>query len=239
MVRGRTLTCPVKRACTCEPVRISPGTTLVTVTGPRPSSARSPSEKPTAANLAVLYGRRCGTLGLPPIEATVTIRPCCWRRMTGRASKAKRAGASAIVSSAILNSSGGASCTGPTWMIPALLRTVSSRKLFRLEVDYRGRAGRRLPRFANGTGEADAGTDVAGQSGRAACTPSARPRRSGSRARGRRCSATRRCTGRSRAGRRSSCESRRRSSARSRSRPHGYEIFRDKADGCIKVVLHP
>ena len=46
--------CPVKRACRWEPVRISPGTTVVTVTGPRPSSARSPSEKPTAANLAVL-----------------------------------------------------------------------------------------------------------------------------------------------------------------------------------------
>src|ERR1700751_1143246 len=28
-------------------------------------------------------------------------------------------------------------------------------------------AGRRLPRFADGTGEADAGTDVAGESGRA------------------------------------------------------------------------
>ena len=46
--------CPVKRACRWEPVRISPGTTVVTVTGPRPSSARSPSENPTAANLAVL-----------------------------------------------------------------------------------------------------------------------------------------------------------------------------------------
>ncbi len=54
---------------------MSPGTTVVTVTGPRPSSARSPSENPTAANLAVLYGSRCGTLSLPPIEAIVTIRP--------------------------------------------------------------------------------------------------------------------------------------------------------------------
>ena len=44
-----------------------------------------------------------------------------------------------------------------------------------------------------------------------------RPRRSGSRARGRRCSATRRCTARPRAGRPSSSGSRRRSSARSRS----------------------
>ena len=33
---------------------LSPGTTVVTVTGPRPSSARRPSENPTAANLAVL-----------------------------------------------------------------------------------------------------------------------------------------------------------------------------------------
>ena len=91
---------PANSAFTCEPVRIRPGTTVVTVTGPRPSSARSPSEKPTAANLAVLYGSRCGTAILPPIEVMVTIRPCPWACMTGSAARASRTGASAMMATA-------------------------------------------------------------------------------------------------------------------------------------------
>ena len=50
-------------------------TAVVTVTGPAPSSARSPSEKATAANFAVQYGSRCGTLTFPPTDVTFTIRP--------------------------------------------------------------------------------------------------------------------------------------------------------------------
>src|SRR5581483_348313 len=43
---------PVNSALTCEPVRISPGAIVVTVMPLPASSARSPSEKPTAANFA-------------------------------------------------------------------------------------------------------------------------------------------------------------------------------------------
>ena len=44
---------PEKRARWCEPVRMSPGTTVVAVTPVPLSAAASPSEKPTAPNFAV------------------------------------------------------------------------------------------------------------------------------------------------------------------------------------------
>jgi len=78
---------PENWAFRCEPVRIRPGTTVATATGPGPSSARRPSENPTAANFAVQYGSRCGTLTLPPIEVMFTIRPCAWPRITGSAAR--------------------------------------------------------------------------------------------------------------------------------------------------------
>ncbi|MFD0327675.1 hypothetical protein ACFQZC_04150 [Streptacidiphilus monticola] len=43
---------PWNRAAPCEPVRISPGSTVVTLTPSRASSARSPSDRPVPANLA-------------------------------------------------------------------------------------------------------------------------------------------------------------------------------------------
>ena len=43
---------PLKNAFTGDPVRISPGTTVVTETPSAATSARSPSEKPSAANFA-------------------------------------------------------------------------------------------------------------------------------------------------------------------------------------------
>ena len=57
-------------------MRISPGTIVVTVMPCCASSTAIPSEKPTAANFAQLYGSRCGTLTLPPIEVMLAIRPC-------------------------------------------------------------------------------------------------------------------------------------------------------------------
>ena len=45
---------PVKVARRWEPVRISPGATVVTLTPVPASSLRRPAEKPTAPNLAVL-----------------------------------------------------------------------------------------------------------------------------------------------------------------------------------------
>jgi hypothetical protein len=58
-----------------EPVRISPGTTVSTRIPTGRNSAWRPSEKPTAANFAVEYGTRCGTLTFPPIEVMLTM----WR----------------------------------------------------------------------------------------------------------------------------------------------------------------
>lgn len=46
-------TSPVKVARSWEPVRISPGTTVVAVTPVPASAAARPSEKPTAPNFAV------------------------------------------------------------------------------------------------------------------------------------------------------------------------------------------
>ena len=45
---------PVNSARRCDPVRISPGATVVAVTPVPASSARRPLVKPTAPNLAVL-----------------------------------------------------------------------------------------------------------------------------------------------------------------------------------------
>ena len=104
---------PGKQGVEVERVRIRPGTTVVTDMGRAPSSARRPSEKPTAANFAVAYGIRCGTLTLPPTEVMATIRPCSWRRMTGRAASDSRTGASAIVCTAVSKSAMVRLSTGP------------------------------------------------------------------------------------------------------------------------------
>ncbi len=45
---------PLKMALRKEPVRISPGTMVVTVTPSLATSVRSPWEKPTAANFALV-----------------------------------------------------------------------------------------------------------------------------------------------------------------------------------------
>src|SRR5438309_7103455 len=50
---------PLKSAFTYDPVRISPGTTVVTLTPSRASSTPRPSENPTIAYLAHVSGRRC------------------------------------------------------------------------------------------------------------------------------------------------------------------------------------
>ena len=67
--------CPLKNALRGLPVRISPGHTVVTVIRSLANSARNPSDNPTRANLLALYGKRCGMLTLPPMEAILTIRP--------------------------------------------------------------------------------------------------------------------------------------------------------------------
>src|SRR5215510_11566955 len=41
----------------------------------QPSSARKPSDRPTAANLAHVYGNRWGTLTMPPMEVIFTMCP--------------------------------------------------------------------------------------------------------------------------------------------------------------------
>src|SRR4051794_10414853 len=74
---------PLKYAFRCDPVRISPGHTVVTFTPSRSSSARIPSEKPTAANFAAQYGTRWGTDTLPPKEVMFAIRPSCRDCMYG------------------------------------------------------------------------------------------------------------------------------------------------------------
>jgi hypothetical protein len=74
---------PLKNALRGLPVRISPGHTVVTVIRSFANSARNPSDNPTRANLLALYGKRCGMLTLPPMEAMLTIRPSRRRRMAG------------------------------------------------------------------------------------------------------------------------------------------------------------
>src|SRR5207302_1343863 len=74
---------PLNVACSGLPVRINPGQTVVTRMPDARSSARSPSERPTSANLLELYGKRCGTLTLPPMEAMLTMRPSPLGRICG------------------------------------------------------------------------------------------------------------------------------------------------------------
>ena len=74
---------PLKVAFMYEPVRISPGTMVVTATPLPVSSARNPSENPTAANFEALYGSRCGMLTMPPIEVMLTILPARRSSMWG------------------------------------------------------------------------------------------------------------------------------------------------------------
>ena len=66
---------PLKSALRGLPVRIRPGQTVVTLIPSFINSARKPFDNPTNANLLALYGTRCGTLTLPPIELMLTIRP--------------------------------------------------------------------------------------------------------------------------------------------------------------------
>ena len=74
--QANSMSClPLNFAFTCEPVRIIPGATVVTWMLSRASSARIASEKPVSANLLTLYGARCGTATLPPIEEILTMRP--------------------------------------------------------------------------------------------------------------------------------------------------------------------
>ena len=52
---------------------------VVTCISAWPSSACKPSDRPTAASLAQLYGNRCGTCTMPPTEVIFPIRPCAAR----------------------------------------------------------------------------------------------------------------------------------------------------------------
>jgi hypothetical protein len=51
------------------------------------NSARNPSDNPTNANLLALYGSKCGTLTLPPIEEMLTMRPSRRCRIPGKTAK--------------------------------------------------------------------------------------------------------------------------------------------------------
>ena len=78
---------PLKNAWRCEPVRINPGTIVTTRTPVPRSSARNPSDSATAANLAQLYGTRCGMLTFPPIDVTLTTRASRAARRWGSAAR--------------------------------------------------------------------------------------------------------------------------------------------------------
>src|SRR5580704_288355 len=58
-----------------EPVHIMPGVTVTTWIPLRTSSARSPWDQPTNANLLATYGSRWGKATFPPIDAMFTIDP--------------------------------------------------------------------------------------------------------------------------------------------------------------------
>ena len=76
--------CPLNLALTCEPVRMSPGATVVAKILCCASSARTASEKPVSANLLAQYGAKWGTATFPPIDEMLTIRPLRCFRICGR-----------------------------------------------------------------------------------------------------------------------------------------------------------
>src|SRR5687768_10329434 len=84
--------CPLTSAFIGEPVRISPGDTVVTITPYCASSERTASDSPANANLLAQYGPRCGTATRPPIEEMFTIRPKPRRRIAGTDSYIKCSG---------------------------------------------------------------------------------------------------------------------------------------------------
>ena len=116
---------PVNLALRCEPVRMSPGATVVTLTPVPTSSARRPCEKPTAPNLAVEYGSRCGTLTKPPTEVTVAIRPRPRSRIRSATARAQFTGPQSMVSTASSKCSRVIASRGPTWMTPATVMRTS------------------------------------------------------------------------------------------------------------------
>ncbi len=71
--RRSNSTSPTMLTWSSPPVRMRPGQTVVTRMPLWRSSAWRPSEKPTKANFAALYGSRCGTAILPPMLAMLTI----------------------------------------------------------------------------------------------------------------------------------------------------------------------
>src|SRR5581483_8038225 len=88
-------------------------------------SARSPSEKPTAPNFAVLYGSSQGTLILPPIEVTLAILPPLRSRIPWRTASVMLIGPHSWT--AIISSKSACVCvaSGPTAITPALLTRIS------------------------------------------------------------------------------------------------------------------
>jgi len=60
---------------------------VVTCISAWPSSARKPPDRPTAASLAQLYGNRCGTRTMPPMEVIFPIRPLRRARICGRTAR--------------------------------------------------------------------------------------------------------------------------------------------------------
>ena len=116
---------PLNVACRALPVRINPGQTVVTRMPDARSSARSPSESPTRANLLELYGKRCGTLSLPPMDAMLTMRPSPLVCMWGSTARIALSGPQKFVAISRSKSAAVMAPTGPTSTMPALLISTS------------------------------------------------------------------------------------------------------------------
>ncbi len=84
---------PLNFAFQCEPVRISPGQTVVTAMPCFASSALKVEESPTSANFPTQYELKCGTGIFPPIEEIFTILPPPCAFMTGMAARIISSGA--------------------------------------------------------------------------------------------------------------------------------------------------
>src|SRR5438105_121458 len=116
---------PLNLAFTWDPVRIIPGATVVTWILSRASSARIASDKPVRANLLALYGARCGTATLPPIEEILTMRPPPQIRISGMIREISSYAAQKCSRMARSKSSRVMFSNGPTSMMPALLIKMS------------------------------------------------------------------------------------------------------------------
>jgi hypothetical protein len=104
---------------------VTPGEMTLTLMSPD-CSLRSPSEMAQTANLVAEYTAAVGSTSLVPMEATLTMRPLPWARITGRAALIPWSTPRMFTSIIRFHSSTLSSARADSGMTPALLIMTST-----------------------------------------------------------------------------------------------------------------